>query len=344
MADNSLNPRQLRRYYPLNMLTESDLEKLATMAQVSRIEEGSVVLKSNNKTDAFQYLLEGQIELRVSFDDRRNYSADDRQCDNPLYELLAEGGSIRSRSFCQVLTIAKDDYDRLIASHQSSEFVVVHMEDEEPDLGDAMIDDDFQEDWTHSFLNSNLAANLSAATMHQLFTQLEDIDVAEGEVIIQNHSDGDYFYIVKSGIAQVCTDTDSVFKGRRFELNPGSYFGDEALIADTKRNASVVMLQSGTLGRIDKKLFEQLIKNTLIEERSGDGSEQLIDVRLLPEFRHDGDKQAINIPVGQLRNRLAELDPQKTYLVSNNGGRRSELAVYLMKQAGFKVGLQASGQ
>ncbi len=41
---------------------------------------------------------------------------------------------------------------------------------------------------------------------------------------------GDYFYIVKSGLAMVKTDPRGPYRGKEFGLMPGSYFGEEALV------------------------------------------------------------------------------------------------------------------
>ena len=63
----------------------------------------------------------------------------------------------------------------------------------------------------------------------------------------------------------------------------------------------------------------------------------ILDVRFPPEFRHGHIDGASNVPVVVLRKRLRELDRDKTYLVTPEGGRRSELAVYLLRQAGLNV-------
>ena len=46
---------------------------------------------------------------------------------------------------------------------------------------------------------------------------------------------------------------------------------------------------------------------------------------------------SVNTPVVSLRKHLRELDRNKSYLVTPEGGRRSELAVYLLRQAGLNA-------
>lgn len=333
---SSVDTQLLERFYPLNMLPAEDLQKLIKDSELNNANAGSVLLKQQDITDQFfHYLVTGELEVRVTFNDRRKYCDSDSDINYPLEELLKDGGLVRCLTDCRYLKVSRDLYDLLIANRQSSEIVVVHMEDDAPALEDVLIDDSFEEDWTHNFLSSALASKLDAATMHQLYVRLEDIEVAEGSEVVRKDSDGDYFYILKSGNAEVITDLDGPFKGEHIELQPGSYFGDEALISDTKRNATVMMTSDGVLGRLDKEAFDQLIRQSLIQSGSETDNSQLLDVRLLPEFRHDGPENALNIPVCQLRVKMRELDHSKSYLVTAHGGRRSELAVYLMRQAGF---------
>jgi len=64
---------------------------------------------------------------------------------------------------------------------------------------------------------------------------------------------------------------------------------------------------------------------------------EIIDVRFPPEYKHGHIEGASNVPVVVLRKRLRELDRNRTWLVTPEGGRRSELAVYLLRQAGLNA-------
>lgn len=64
---------------------------------------------------------------------------------------------------------------------------------------------------------------------------------------------------------------------------------------------------------------------------------EIIDARFPPEYKHGHIEGASNVPVVVLRKRLRELDRNRTWLVTPEGGRRSELAVYLLRQAGLNA-------
>lgn len=63
----------------------------------------------------------------------------------------------------------------------------------------------------------------------------------------------------------------------------------------------------------------------------------LLDVRTADEVANGRFADAINIPLDELRSRLAELDAAKEYIVSCHSGLRSYIAERILKQKGFKV-------
>ena len=63
----------------------------------------------------------------------------------------------------------------------------------------------------------------------------------------------------------------------------------------------------------------------------------ILDVRLYPEFRHGHHDHSTNLPLPMLREQLDQLDISKHYYITPEGGPRSELATFLMRQAGFNT-------
>lgn len=63
----------------------------------------------------------------------------------------------------------------------------------------------------------------------------------------------------------------------------------------------------------------------------------LLDVRTKEEYEIAHIKTAYSIPLDELRDRLSELNPAKSYIVSCHSGLRSYLAERILKQNGFKV-------
>jgi rhodanese-related sulfurtransferase len=61
----------------------------------------------------------------------------------------------------------------------------------------------------------------------------------------------------------------------------------------------------------------------------------LLDVRLAAEYRLAHMPESFNLPVANLRTHADTLDRATCYVVTPEGGIRSELAVHLLNQLGF---------
>ncbi len=85
----------------------------------------------------------------------------------------------------------------------------------------------------------------------------------------------------------------------------------------------------------DVEIASRLTTNAL-DERIADVPElQLIDVRNPGEAEAGMIGNAVNIPVGQLPDRLAELDRHRPTVVYCAGGYRSSMAASLLRKHGF---------
>lgn len=73
-----------------------------------------------------------------------------------------------------------------------------------------------------------------------------------------------------------------------------------------------------------------------LKERIDNGDDlQIIDVREAHELAVAKMPNTIHIPLGQVVNRLAEIDPNKETIVHCKMGGRSAMAIAALKQAGF---------
>ncbi len=102
---------------------------------------------------------------------------------------------------------------------------------------------------------------------------------------------------------------------------------------------SVVVLMTGcTKAQSSDVLISPNEASTLIEK---DSTVLLLDVRTLAEFNSEAGhiKNAILIPVGELEDRLPELESakEKTILVYCRSGHRSGIASNILIKHGFKV-------
>ena len=200
-----------------------------------------------------------------------------------------------------------------------------------------------------SNLRSGAFAQLPPAHIDELFKAFERVKTARGDVVIREGDEGDFYYVIESGRFQV----ERLVGGAKVvlaELKAGDAFGEEALVSEAKRNATVVALGEGVLLRLDKQHFNALLREPLLRRvnfeeatgRVGRGALWL-DVRYPSEYQYDKLPGAINVPLAEVRNMFAVLDRNKEYVAYCQSGRRSAAAAFLFAQRGFKVWLLEGG-
>src|SRR3546814_125144 len=77
------------------------------------------------------------------------------------------------------------------------------------------------------------------ANLQAMFMRLQKFDAEPGQVIVKQGEPGDFFYVIVSGRCIVTREQPNQKAVRLAEIDAGSCFGEEALIADERRNASV---------------------------------------------------------------------------------------------------------
>ena len=198
-------------------------------------------------------------------------------------------------------------------------------------------------------LRGGVFAQLPAARIDELLRRFERINAARGEAVIKEGDEGDYYYVIESGrfqVGRLVGGAEVVLA----ELKSGDAFGEEALVSEAKRNATVVALTDGRLLRLSRAHFNELLREPLLRRLSfEDASDKVrrgalwLDVRYPSEYQYDKLPGAINVPLAEVRNMFAVLDRTKEYIAYCQSGRRSAAAAFLFAQRGFKVWLLEGG-
>ncbi|RLJ63682.1 cyclic nucleotide-binding domain-containing protein [Sulfurisoma sediminicola] len=203
--------------------------------------------------------------------------------------------------------------------------------------------------FTVQSLTQGVFASMPPANIERLLGRFQRIPVKRSQQIIRQGDPGDYYYLIERGR---CTVTREVAGARveLAELRAGDSFGEEALVADTVRNATVAMRTDGVLLRLDKADFMELLREPLLQRLSPTEAQQRIaagaqwiDVRFPAEYKCDGLAGAINVPVNEIRQAAAGLDPSREYIVYCQTGRRSSAAAFLLSQRSLHAHLLEGG-
>src|SRR5207253_3978120 len=101
------------------------------------------------------------------------------------------------------------------------------------------------------------------AHIDELLKRFERVKTARGDLVIREGDEGDFYYVVESGRFQV----ERLVGGAKVilaELKAGDAFGEEALVSEAKRNATVVSLGEGQVLRLEKQQFNDLLREPLL--------------------------------------------------------------------------------
>jgi len=198
-------------------------------------------------------------------------------------------------------------------------------------------------------LRGGVFAQLPAAHIDELLKRFERRKTAPGEVVIREGDEGDYYYVVETGRFQV----ERLVGGANVvlaELKSGDAFGEEALVSEAKRNATVVSQGDGEVLRLRRTDFNDLLREPLLRRLAfAQAADKVrrgalwLDVRYPSEYQYDKLPGAINVPLAEVRNMFAVLDRSKQYVAYCQSGRRSAAAAFLFAQRGFKVWLLEGG-
>lgn len=344
MNSATVSSTSIANLSPLNELGAESLQKARALARQETLSCSLQNLPYPWSTRVV-YLIKGQLMINFPGEGVRVLVGGNGRALYPLARTGLTPCEIRPVTDCEIICFDAEELDVLLTWDQ----IVPSLKVSDLGNGDSS-------DWhimSGIFDSRRLTfgnfAHLPAANIEALIASFQRRAVRSGEVVIRQGEPGDYYYVIERGRAQVTRDV----AGARIELAQlaaGDAFGEEALIAETCRNASVSMTTDGELLRLDGADFTRLLREPLIQKidaqeasrRAADGMTWL-DVRFPAEYRHDGLRQAINIPLNELRDSLETLSRDREYVVYCQSGRRSSAAVFLMSQRGFKAYLLEGG-
>ncbi|HSN17760.1 MAG TPA: cyclic nucleotide-binding domain-containing protein [Gammaproteobacteria bacterium] len=336
MAPRPLDRELLKQFSPLSGLKPENQADLAGKSQVQETEAGRYVFRLGDADKRNVYLVKGEIELRTGEKVVRVITGGSEEARHPLAPQIPRHLSARAKTNVEWFGVDSDLLDIMLTWDQTGAFEVGELQAQEETPAD---------DWMTTILQTKAFHRIPPANIQAVLMRMENIARKAGDVIIKQGDEGDYFYIVTSGKCVVTRETPTNKAGIKLaELVTGDGFGEEALISDAKRNATITMLTDGSLVRLAKDDFKKLLNEPsqkwvdLAEaQKIASSGGQWLDVRLPSEFENKHQEGAINIPLYFIRLKLDTLDPKKKYIVYCDTGRRSSAGAYILSERGFDV-------
>lgn len=324
----------LRDLIPLNALSKDRFKEVTGSLSIEDISAGSYLFGEGDRDNRSIYLLDGVI----SFIDAsgRVTGVVSAGTDPARYPIANQQPRIIT---------ARVATKSVIATIDSTLLDVMLTLDQSTVIGTPGVCSETGEDWMTRMLQSDAFIKLPPADIQRLLQTLQSVVVSAGEVIIRQGDEGDYFYIIKKGSCSVTR----LASGEGWdiplaELGKGDCFGEEALVSDATRNATVTMLTDGILMRLSKKDFVELLKKPLVHHIDYELATAVVkdggiwlDVRLADEHSKYAFENSKNVPLASIRDKAPALTSSRKYVVYCDTGRRSAAAAFLLSQRGLDV-------
>ncbi len=340
-SSKQIDRKILKTLEPLNRLNPILLDELAAKSVIDEVPAGKIICRHGEKDSRQIYLLSGQIEAVKAGESKTKII----KSKSPLKTPLAEGSprtvTLKAKTDSTLLYIDADLLELLMS--------------DEPELNATYevteITEDDSDDWMLSFLQSPAFLQLPTENIQKLLTHMEEIPAKKDQVIIEQGATDDNYYIIKSGSCNVHRQPYKNSASVLLAVLPtGSGFGEEALISNGTRNATITMRENGSLMRLKKKDFLNLLINPLISYFEHSETQQklnqgcvVIDVRSEKESQQKPLEGAVNIPLSMLRLKFDSLNNEREYLLVCNDGSQSAAAAFLMIQHGMKCSVLKKG-
>ncbi|MEJ2515846.1 MAG: cyclic nucleotide-binding domain-containing protein [Gammaproteobacteria bacterium] len=334
MPGRTLDPSQLKAFSPLDGLKAENLRALAQKTTVQDMPGGRFLFRKGDTDRRAIYVIDGEVEIRDGDKVLSVVEGGTAAARSPLAPGLPRRVSARARSRVEFISVDSDLLDVMLTWDQTGTYEVSELR------GESLPDSD---DWMTTLLQTKAFHRIPPANIQAIFMRMQQVNHKAGDVIIRQGGEGDYFYVITEGRCEVTRETPLNKDGIKLaELGPGDTFGEEALISNAKRNATVIMTSNGSLMRLGKDDFNTLMNEPMLQWVSFEEASEIIgsggkwlDVRLPSEFESYHQPDAINIPLYFIRLKLKTLDPDVRYVVCCDTGRRSSAAAYILSERGF---------
>ena len=339
----SIDKSLLQTFVPVNALTGDHLDRLLDQQRVVHFAPGQTLFTFGESDAATIYLLKGEVELELAGGEKQIVSAGGQESWHPLDHVQPRRATCRAVTDVSVVQFDSSGLDSILAWDQSAGYVILDIN------SNAAYQDDRH--WMIRLLKSKIFYKVPPGNILEIFRRLKPSKYRAGDWVITQGDDADCFYIIKDGMCEVLIKAEGATEPTPVAmLEQGQWFGEDALLTGRPRNASIVMATDGVLMRLDRKDFDELLREPIVHtidledarKRISEGARWL-DVRTPDEFDQSHLQSAMNMPLNVLRLKSRLLDPAKTYVTCCDTGRRSASAAFLLNNAGLDVHVLEGG-
>ena len=333
----------LRHFVPLSEMSADNFYELVNKITIETLPVDKKLFSRGDTDNFAYYLLDGGINLIDSDGNETEIIAHTENSRFPLEQSNPRQRSAITITEIHYIKIDNDLLDVLLTWDQNKNYIVNEINNPEAENDN---------DWMTQLLQLDIFHKIPPANIQAMFQRIQSVAVKKDEVIIKQGDKGDFYYIIRSGSCRVIRNAEETAnKDRKIaEINTGKGFGEEALISDAPRNATIIMNTDGMLMRLAKDDFVELLKQPVIKSVSLSEAESMVkdgaiwlDVRLQSEHKNKKIPGSINIPLFLLRLNADKLSNKHKYIVYCDTASRSASASYILNEHGYDAYLLECG-
>ncbi|MDJ0712174.1 MAG: cyclic nucleotide-binding domain-containing protein [Woeseiaceae bacterium] len=333
---------QLGDFSPFDALKSTNLGDLMAEIDVREASPGQALFSKGDSDNRAFYVLSGTVTLKDGDNVLGSIAGGSEEAKNALAPMQPRQVTAVATDRVQYFSIDSELLDVTLTLDQTGVYEV-------GDFGSELNGN--EGDWMSALLRTKTFQLIPPQNIQMIFQRLKRLDYKKGHVVIRQGDQGDHFYIIRSGRCMVTRETPGSAQNIDLaDLGVGASFGEEALISDEPRNATVTMMTDGTLMQLGREDFQSLLNEQMVVSLSPEDADeavthggQWLDVRIPSEFKAFAKANATNLPLYMLRHKLDALDRKTPYIVYCDTGRRSAAAAFILNQRGFETAVLKGG-
>jgi rhodanese-related sulfurtransferase len=339
----------LKTLEPMGSLPDARLNELTGLCQLEMVSRNSDPFLVRGIAGQAIYLLRGELVLTYPDGSSKVLVGGSDRSRYPLVHRGEVFTSARAITEVELLCIDDDLLDVMTTWDQLASTEVSAKKKAENENGSFASWTMMSGMFSVSSLKYGAFSHLPPPHIDELLRRFERIEVKKGYVVIREGAEGDFYFVIETGRCKV----ERMIGGVSMllaDLKSGDAFGEEALVSEVKRNATVTMKSDGALLKLSKRDFVELLREPLLHRVSAEEARakvangaQWIDVRYPSEYQYDRLAGAINIPLSEIRNAFGALDKGKEYVLYCQSERRSAAGAFLLAQRGYRAFVLAGG-
>lgn len=337
LLDITMSTNALSDFVPLNSLDEEDIKLVNKESKFNSYKKRETLFHEGTDDDDVIFLVSGSIRLSTKDGTSFVLEADNEQAKYPVANLKPRRYSAKVDSeTAAIARVPLKLLESLLSNSGQTQFVSSNNTIEHDSEMTV-----FDSDWMMAMSKTPLFRKIPSQHIHKLFRLMEEVKFKAGDSVVEQGEQGDYFYLIKKGHCLISRH-NGVKEVELAEIAPTDSFGEEALLTETTRNATVRMLTNGRLMRLSKKDFQNFMHKPIVHWVDINEATLMVkngaikvDVRAEDQTKMKRLKNAVRIPMFMLRNHLKNLSRKNTYVLVCDDGKQSAAASYLFSLRGL---------